>query len=184
MRQVTPKFDESGKFAKDVQVALDENYLNFMLFTMFYDDKPFSLTEKIIEMLPSGFEMAGTAVKALLNTNVVGQFMPTILDEFGAGKRVDLRCGFNKDYLAQAHMQDISLSQVHFRKGNRIDMDLHFGCAVYVYMQDNADGNEIAQLFNMIAAVNTDLDSDAWRSYRSFFVSTSAELELDLSESA
>lgn len=104
MRQITPKFDESAKFAKDVQVTLDENYLNYMLFTMFYEDKPFSLTEKIIEALPESFAMAGTAIKALMNTNVVAVFLPSIVDEFGAGKRVDLRCGFNKDYLAQAHL--------------------------------------------------------------------------------
>ena len=91
-------------------MTLDENYLNYMLFTMFYDDKPFSLTEKIIEALPESFQMAGTAIKALMNTNVIAKFLPNILDEFGAGKRVDLRCGFNKDYLAQAHLHDVSLS--------------------------------------------------------------------------
>ena len=36
----------------------------------------------------------------------------------------------------------------------------------------------------MIAAVNTDMNSDNWKTYRSFFVSTNAMLELDLSESS
>lgn len=48
MRKINPKFSNDKEFMRDVQVVLDENYINYMLFSMFYDDKPFSLTETLL----------------------------------------------------------------------------------------------------------------------------------------
>ena len=53
---------------RNVQVVLDENYINYMLFSMFYDEKPFSLTETLLKYIPDTFIGAGAAIKALMNT--------------------------------------------------------------------------------------------------------------------
>jgi len=53
---------------RDVQVVLDENYINYMFFSMFYDDKPFSLTETLLQYVPETFIGAGAAIKAVMNT--------------------------------------------------------------------------------------------------------------------
>ena len=37
---------------RDVQKIIDENYLNYLLFGLFYGDKPFSLSEKLFSILP------------------------------------------------------------------------------------------------------------------------------------
>lgn len=62
---------------------------------MFYDDKPFSVQEALTSWLP---DMAGNLVGLVMNTQVLGTFMPELFDRFGF-MRVDLRCGLNKDYL-------------------------------------------------------------------------------------
>merc|ERR1719183_2629247 len=45
MRHTRPEFSTDQEFMRDVQVVIDENYVNYHLFTAFYADKPFSLTE-------------------------------------------------------------------------------------------------------------------------------------------
>ena len=46
---------------------------------------------------------------------------------------MDLRCGFNKEYLNKGHLKDNVISKINFRDGDKIEADLHFGCGVYVY---------------------------------------------------
>lgn len=53
---------------RDIQVAMDENWLNYMLFTLFYDEKPFSLKKKLTDYLPSYFESANMMMKAMMHT--------------------------------------------------------------------------------------------------------------------
>jgi len=63
---------------RDVQVIIDENYLNYHLFTLFYDDKAFSLSEMLLKYIPDTFLGAGAAIKILMNTNVWGLFLPEL----------------------------------------------------------------------------------------------------------
>lgn len=44
MRNINPKFSNDPEHQRDVQVVIDENQINYHLFSMFYADKPFSLT--------------------------------------------------------------------------------------------------------------------------------------------
>lgn len=48
---------------------------------------------------------------------------------------MDLRCSFSKEYLTKGHLGEANLSRVWFRDGDAIDLDLHFGCGVYLYKQ-------------------------------------------------
>jgi hypothetical protein len=52
--------------------------LNYHLFTLFYDDKPFSLTELLLKYIPDSFLGAGAAIKVFMNTNVWGLFLPEL----------------------------------------------------------------------------------------------------------
>jgi len=67
MRRVKPEFSEAREHQRDVQVVIDENQINYYLFTLFYADKPFSLTERLLEMIPEWLEPAAFMVKAVMN---------------------------------------------------------------------------------------------------------------------
>ena len=70
VRNIKPKFSDKGEFLRDVQVTVDENYVNLMLFQMFYKQKTYSLTEAIISILPDNFVGGSAGVKAVMNTQV------------------------------------------------------------------------------------------------------------------
>ena len=72
---------------------------------------------------------------------------------------------------------------VKFLEGNRVSMDLHFGCTLYVYEKEGPK-NEIEQLFEVFAAVQTDVNDPAWKTFRSFFASVSGYVDFDFSEDA
>lgn len=112
LRKIKPKFEEHKNFQKDIQVVLDENYINYVLFTLLYEDKPISVTDLLLDRLPETFMGAGAAIKAVMNTNVFGLVFPELVREFGNGKRLDLRCGMNKEYLSKGHLRDDRVSSV------------------------------------------------------------------------
>ena len=93
-----PGFSEESRFQKDVQIVFDENYVNYLLFSLLYQEKNFSLVETI-ERVAKGNQLANMAMRSLLNTNVMGVFMPEIKTEHGNGRMVDFRCGMNKKFL-------------------------------------------------------------------------------------
>ena len=45
VRKINPTFSNEPKFMKDVQMVVDENYINYMLFNLFETDKQYSITE-------------------------------------------------------------------------------------------------------------------------------------------
>lgn len=51
-RRVRAKFIDTIDFLRDVQQSVGENYFNYWFFTMFYREKPYSLTEVIFSLLP------------------------------------------------------------------------------------------------------------------------------------
>lgn len=99
MRKIKPAFSDKSEFLRDIQVTFDENYINYVLFTLLYEDKPFSLTEVMLDKLPDSFMGAGAAIKAIMNTQVFGLIFKELTHEFGNRKPLDLRCGLNKEYL-------------------------------------------------------------------------------------
>lgn len=55
--------------------------------------------------------------------------MPELSEKYGF-MRLDLRCGLNKDYLAEGQLDDTSISQINFVGEDKVNMELHFGCAM------------------------------------------------------
>lgn len=52
---------------RDVQVIIDENYINYMLFSMFETDKVFSITEMLFQYWPEQWMGGPTAIRALMS---------------------------------------------------------------------------------------------------------------------
>ena len=76
MRNIKPKFSDDQSFLRDVQVTVDENYINHLLFQMFYKQKTYSATEALISILPDNFIGGTAAVKAVMNTQVWSFLFP------------------------------------------------------------------------------------------------------------
>lgn len=64
-----------------------------------------------------------------------------------------------------------------------MDLDLHFGCALYVY-NGQEHRNEMEQLFDLFTALNTDLTDEKWVFFRSIFISSKFEIFFEFSENA
>lgn len=131
LRSITPKFSDDQKLDKDVQIAIDENYINYYLYSLIYADKPFSLTEKLLEMIPEWLEPAAFLVKAVMNAQTFSPFFPELANH--GSKRFDIRCSLDKQSLLDGQLEEVKMSQVWLRDGNKIDMELHFGCSTWLY---------------------------------------------------
>ena len=70
MRRPQPKFSDETHYMRDVQVVTDENYINYMLYHLFYQKKTYSLTEFIIQYMPEDFLGGGAILRALMSTQV------------------------------------------------------------------------------------------------------------------
>jgi hypothetical protein len=97
--------------------------------------------------MPDEWLGGGAVIRALMSTQVWKVLFPELESEYDANQRVDLRCGWNKDYLKKGNLRDSSISQIQFRDGNMIDMNLHFGCGLYVY--ESGQKTEVEQLVEL-----------------------------------
>ena len=181
-----PGFNEEARFQKDVQIVVDENYMNYFLFSMLYSEKNFSLVE-FIEKIAKGNQIANMAMRILLNTNVLGVFMPEIKSEFGNQRPVDLRCGMNKKFLQDHLNQQDVISSIKLLDGDRFSGDMMLGCKIYVYDDGTPSKEykgEVDAIINTVSkAMNAvDFDPDNWKLFRSLFVDMSINVKLDLSE--
>jgi len=68
MRKIRGGFSDEEAYMRDLQVVIDENYINYMLFQLFYNQKSYSLTETIVEYMPEEWLGGGTALRAIMNT--------------------------------------------------------------------------------------------------------------------
>ena len=160
---------------------------------MFYREKPYSLTEVIFSLLPEDAPGSNALLGLVMNTKVFSFFFEE-LKQFGANRRLDLRCSFSKDFLREdGHLKDVEVSRLYFREGDIIDFDLHFGCGVYVFNSDmkldrsesQAELLSIESLVDMMSMLTASVDDESkWKPFRSFFMSTSTRFELDLSSEA
>ena len=85
-----------------------------------------------MDAVPQYLSGAGAAVRAMMNTQVFSIMMPELTKQYG-NTFTDLRCGLNKKYLESGHLDDQEPSNIKFHQGDRVELDLHIGCAVLVY---------------------------------------------------
>ena len=81
-------------------------------------------------------------------------------------------------------MGESKLSQVYFREGNRIDMDLHFGCGLFVFDKAGKQAEGIEAILDLFKQLNADPSDPNWKEVETFFISMTAQLDLDFSDDA
>ena len=184
MRKVKAGFSDEEPYMRDLQVVIDENYINYMLFQLFYTKKAYSLTDTLVAYMPEEWLMGGAALKAIMSTTVWSAVFPELGYDY-ENQRMDFRCGWNKDYLAKGKLENTELSQVQFKEGNTIDLNLHFGCGLYVYDAGGGKGKgEIEMLMDLFQSMALPTDDAHWKEHITFFTSLQGELDLDFSEGA
>jgi len=109
MRAIEPKFSDDGEHMRDVQVVVDENYINYYLYDLFHNDRTFSVAEMLFSWMPEGFMGGGTAIRAILSTSIWSFLFPE-LKEYKKGSKLDFKCGFNKDYLINGQLDHADIS--------------------------------------------------------------------------
>jgi len=182
MREINPAYSDDGEHMRDVQVVIDENYINYMLYNLYHKDKVFSVAEKLFDWLPEDFLGGGTAIRALMSTQLWSFFFPE-LSEFKTGSRLDFQCGFNKDFLITGQLDQVEISQVQFEEGNHIGVDLHFGCNVNV-LEETAEKSDMEALMDLFKDFHTADSGSYWRTYRSVFMSVFFKATFDFSDDA
>lgn len=151
LRKVSPEFQQSNEHNKDVQVVIDENQVNYHLYTLFQAEKPFSLADLLVSVVPQEFAMMKPMLKQMMNTQVLSLFFPK-LKAYG-NRKADLRCSLSKDELQKGRIKG-DISTIRFMDDNKINLDLHFGCSLLVYGHDedlpkNEQAQQVEQLFSM-----------------------------------
>ena len=79
----------------------------------------------------------------------------------GMHKKLDIRCGFSKQFLDEK-LDDINISQIWFKEGNRIEWNLNYGCGVFVNPKSSSSPLEILKVLE-------DSNSADYVPWRSFF---------------
>ena len=96
--------------------------------------------------------------------------------------QVDFRCGFNKKFLQEGGLKDSEVSRVIFKDDNFIDIDLHFGCAVYAL--DKPQEFNINALLELVQSMTLDKDDPRWKTNKSFYMSTTAYIQAEFGQDA
>lgn len=81
--------------------------------------------------MPDQFQTYANIVSQFFTTTWFGKVLPDITKEFGQNKRLDVKCGFSKQFL-QGKLADKHTSQVRFKEGDIIEFAANFGCGVFV----------------------------------------------------
>lgn len=84
VRNINPSFSNEPKFMKDVQMVVDENYINYMLFNLFETDKEYSITEFLFTLWPDEWLGGPQAIRAMMSVQIWSLFFPELKREFKA----------------------------------------------------------------------------------------------------
>lgn len=96
MRKVDTAYSNEPAFMKDIQMLVDENYLNYLLFNMFETEKEFSLTEQLFAMWPEDWMGGPTVIRGLMSVSIWQVLFRDLIREYGPGQKVDFRCKLGK----------------------------------------------------------------------------------------
>ena len=152
---VKSSFSDANDYKKDVQFIFDENLVNNHFLGYFNVNKVISLTELVMGWIPDQYQGHAKVIQNFFTTMWFARPFPEVVQEHGLAKRVDLRCGFSKQFL-QGKMQENHVSQVWFKEGNKFEFTFNFGCGIFI-------GPKIADnpmaFFQAILAADTNKDA-------------------------
>ena len=70
MRRIETAFSDDDKNMKDVQMVIDENYVNYILLDMFHGAEPVSILEILVNYWPEGLYGGTVAIRGIMNTGL------------------------------------------------------------------------------------------------------------------
>lgn len=183
LRPIKTDFSDDSKMMKDVQVVLDENYVNYQFFNLFYQEKQYSATDLLLQYIPEDYlSYAQTLIKLVFNTGLWSLGYKDLGDKYGLTNRIDLRCSFSKEFLQEGNLDNAGVSRIKFHEGNVVDGEVNFGCSLFVYNKPQIEGlNSMLELFE---SISNDVDDPAWEKYSTFFLSGNLKVEFDVGEDA
>jgi hypothetical protein len=115
--------------------------------------------------------MYNTILGGFFSTTIWSYMFPDLLKEYKMGQRIDIRCSFSKNHLT-GKIKQVKLSQVWFREKDKLEVNLNFGCGLYVHNQKDAN-----KLFGAIAQI--DEFSPYWEQWRSIWTSMTGTVQFD-----
>lgn len=131
--------------------------------------------------MPEWMEPGAFMVHAVMNARTFSPFFPELLQH--GTKRLDLKCNLDKQSLLDGQLEELQMSQVRFKDDNKVELDLHFGCSIWLYEEQIKIPGEMQQFMGFILDLY-DNDPNKWNKWRSFFISMNTKVELDFSEDA
>ena len=169
--QVKPTFSSDNEYKKDVQVTIDENLVNHFLMGFFYSQRSYSLLQEFMKRIPGELSKIASIGANLFTTTLLRPIFPQLAKEVGDGRKVDLKCGFSKDFL-DGKLDDTHISQVWFKKDNVVEAALHFGCGIF-YSKSTFSSNPMAILGAF------DPKNEDWLPWRHFFTSFKTNVKFE-----
>ncbi len=127
---VNPRFSEENDFKKDVQLTFDENVINNQFQALFNSNRVFSLQETVIGWLPANLQTYAKVLSTFFSTVSFSRFFPSLQQEHGLNRRLDIRCGFSKQFL-NGKLTEKHTSQIWFKEGNNVEFTFNFGCGIF-----------------------------------------------------
>ena len=67
-----------------------------------------------------------------------------------------------------------------FHEGNKVEMEMHFGCQVYVF---DSQANDLNQVLNFLEILSTEEDDERWDEHASFFTTMSSNIDMSFHDS-
>ena len=106
---------------------------------------------------------------------------PEIVQEHGEDKRLDIKCGFSKNFLT-GKLNEHHTSQIWFNQGNKVSFTVNFGCGIFVGPQTiDSPMDFLKRLVSQ--GEKEDLSGKDWKMFRSFFVAVHGFTILDFQPS-
>lgn len=166
-----PTFSNENEFRKDLQITFDENLINNHLVALFNSKKVYSLMETIMEITPDNMKNLVKMASNFFTTTIFAPIFPGLKEEMGPMKKIDIRCGFSKQFL-NGKIDEINISQIWFKDKNKIEFNFNVGCAVFVNPKSSsANPLELLKAF--------DDNSKEYQIWRSIFVKVKGHTEFD-----
>jgi hypothetical protein len=126
-----------------------------------------------MEITPDNMKNLIKIASNFFTTTIFSPFIPNIVEENGSMKKLDIKCGFSKQFL-DGKIDEINVSQIWFKELNKVEWNLNVGCGVFV--NDKSSSMNPMELLKAFDEENTD-----YKVWRSIFVKVhgSAELEFN-----
>lgn len=133
-------------------------------------------------MWPDEFYGGAAVIKSIMSVAVWSAFFPDLAKAYGPTTQVDFRCGFGEEFLKQGGLQHGIVSKIHFKEDNKVEADLHFGCAVYAF--DKPMTLDMNALMELISSLSIDKNDARWKTSQSFYTSVKTSFDMEFGESA